>query len=122
MKKIKSFGAIGLIAMAFIFMSFSNGGDDLYGSADTITYVSADDQNPEQAAILAAALRFTARATRRAIVYTREVARVQLPGIEQVIMQASTYIMFAYDNVNDHKNNYVKDLKVFKKQKIHSLG
>ena len=122
MKNFKTFGVIGLLAFSFIFMSFSKKAEDLYGASYTVNHVSAENESPDQAQVLRATLRLTVRATRSAIAYTREVARVQLPGIREVTRQASTWTIYAIGTVEQHKENYLKNIAEYKKQKVRSLG
>ncbi|CAL2108434.1 conserved exported hypothetical protein [Tenacibaculum sp. 190524A02b] len=127
MKKIKSLGFIALGALAFVFMSFSSASDDMYGDSYLVDKQGVEQVEGDKVAVLATALRFTARAaratvgyTRRAIAYTREVYRVNAPGLEQVLLTASTYVIA--NSVDKHSENYVKEKNKLKKQKIRQLG
>jgi len=120
MKKIKSLTLIVLLGLSFTLMSFSSKSDDLLGDAYLIQYETSENYQVAEAANLAALGRLAIAATRRAVVFTAEVVRVALPGIDQAVIQASTVLIA--DNVDKHTNNYVRSFQIVKDQKTRKLG
>lgn len=121
MFKIKSLGIVALCALSFTFMSFSSSSDDLYSANYSSNIENAQASEIEDAAFVAALGRLAVAASRRAVVYTREVARVALPAIEETVVQASTVVAFA-NNVEKHSKDYAKVIEILKDQQIRKLG
>lgn len=118
---MKSFGLVGMIALSFTLMSFSSSGNDLYGTSNTVVNTTSNkSQEISDEAWVVAAVRFTAAATRRAVVYTAEVTRVALPQVEQAIIQASTVVIA--NQVDEHIDNYVSNKETIQNQRLRKLG
>lgn len=118
MKTTRTIGMLGILALAFTFMSFSTSDDNL-GVSYSVEYASSNQQKAESTKVTAAVVRVSVAATRRAIVYTKRVT----PVVEETLVQASTYATcFGFSNTDKHSENYLKQLEKFKNQKINSLG
>lgn len=117
MKNIKSLGVIAVVALSFVFMSFSSNSEELYGESYAIQYQSSSNTELSEAAWVAAVGRLVVAASRTVV---NAVVRA-CPQVEAVIVQASTVVAFA-NSVEKHSNDYNKNIVILKNQKTRQLG
>lgn len=115
--KFLTFCVCGTLSLTL--MSFNSAEDNLYGSSNMVqSSTNAVQDNIEEESVRAA-VRLTVAATKYAVRYTKEVARVSLPNVMETIRTATT---FAYQDLASHKSTYKSDLESYKDMKIRSLG
>jgi hypothetical protein len=88
MYKFKSLGIIALCALSFTFMSFSSSSDELYDAYYYSNIENTTQSELEESAWIGAAARLVGAASRHAVRYTREVARVSSPYVQEALRQA----------------------------------